>query len=321
MNGKPSVMISHAEVDTVLAAAWASLINKIFLGSIDVWYSSDDRGAFTGKASLADQIEKAIASSDVILTLQTPRSTQRPWLLWEAGLARGTGKEILIVVYKNHMGRLGNPLDIYPQTLGSKLSEVKQVLNRLREYVKWEKLPDHADSPLDEYIVKVEAWEARSGDSDTVNFDKKITIELSQSDKTKLAEDAAVPCAVIVSGDLTIFGYQGKQITWGKLTTKLAAEDARRNWPGSALRWTESLGRLIKNVLEGWISQDDPEGLPLYFDQASKISYRPSLLQKREIGNYTAFDIGFIVLPPELVARPGSNLGIFVSLCRFLSDV
>lgn len=90
-NELPLVFISHDSRDAALAEAFSRLIKSVSAGMLASFWSSDKKGTegieFGEEwyKTLMSKLEKA---SDVVCLL-TERSIERPWLLYEAGVAKG----------------------------------------------------------------------------------------------------------------------------------------------------------------------------------------------------------------------------------------
>lgn len=94
------VFISHAHEDRALAEAWQSLIVAITDDEVRPWYSSDQRiGGGAGPGEWRKTVCRRVGESTTILALLTPGSNERPWLMWESGLAEGRDKEVVPVTY------------------------------------------------------------------------------------------------------------------------------------------------------------------------------------------------------------------------------
>ena len=127
-----SVMISHASMDATIATAWQRLLRRVF-PEAKLRYSSDPRDpAFSGYGAFAEEILDWIRQSRYILTIQTPNSAFRPWLVWEAGMARALQKGMFVVVYGVKPGQLRNPLDSEPQYEGVTKSDVHKIVRGSR---------------------------------------------------------------------------------------------------------------------------------------------------------------------------------------------
>ena len=87
----PLVFISHDSRDAELAEAFGKLLKSVSSGMIKIFLSSDNKGT-DGIDFGADWykrlMEKLRTTSDVVC-LFTGRSLDRPWILFEAGVAKG----------------------------------------------------------------------------------------------------------------------------------------------------------------------------------------------------------------------------------------
>jgi len=87
----PLVFISHDSRDADLAEAFGKLLKSVSAGMLKSFRSSDKKG--TEGIEFGDEWYKALmakltAASDVVCLL-TERSLERPWILYEAGVAKG----------------------------------------------------------------------------------------------------------------------------------------------------------------------------------------------------------------------------------------
>jgi hypothetical protein len=89
--GAPLVFISHDTRDSELAEAFSKLLRSVSAGMIRTFHSSDKKGADAidfGDEWYKRLMEKLQSTSDVVC-LFTERSLERPWILFEAGVAKG----------------------------------------------------------------------------------------------------------------------------------------------------------------------------------------------------------------------------------------
>ena len=97
MKKKPTVFISHASEDEHIGRAWMELIQSI-PGREEVPYLAEDmrRGISSGE-KWAENIDKALSDADITIAILTPSSNNRPWILWESGVAYGRDKKFVPV--------------------------------------------------------------------------------------------------------------------------------------------------------------------------------------------------------------------------------
>lgn len=87
----PLVFISHDSRDAELAEAFSKLLKSISAGMLKSFRSSDKKGnegIEFGDEWYKALMSKLISASDVVCLL-TERSLERPWILYEAGVAKG----------------------------------------------------------------------------------------------------------------------------------------------------------------------------------------------------------------------------------------
>jgi hypothetical protein len=87
----PLIFISHDSRDAELAEAFSKLLKSVSAGMIKTFRSSDKKG--TEGIDFGDEWYKRLmaklqSTSDVVC-LFTERSLERPWILFEAGVAKG----------------------------------------------------------------------------------------------------------------------------------------------------------------------------------------------------------------------------------------
>ncbi len=167
---KPLIFISHDARDAELAEAFSKLLTSVSAGVLKSFRSSDRKGAqgieygVEWFPELMKQLEKA---SDVVCLL-TPRSIDRPWILYEAGVAKGKlqrpvfGVALGIPFNKASTGPFAQfqNCDDDEESL-TKL--VMQLVNRIPDSE-----PDHDDilMQVNAFKAKADKVLARLGDSD-----------------------------------------------------------------------------------------------------------------------------------------------------------
>ena len=90
-SSSPLVFISHDSRDAELAEAFSKLLRSVSAGMLKSFRSSDKKG--TEGIEFGDEwykrlMDKLDSASDVVCLL-TKRSMERPWILYEAGVAKG----------------------------------------------------------------------------------------------------------------------------------------------------------------------------------------------------------------------------------------
>ena len=97
MEEKVTVFISHASEDEPLARAWMDIIRSL-PGKTEVPFLAEDsrRGIHSGD-KWAEKIDKALIEAHTTIAILTPSSNDRPWVLWESGVAYGMDKKFIPV--------------------------------------------------------------------------------------------------------------------------------------------------------------------------------------------------------------------------------
>ncbi len=81
---KKLVFISHITEEKEIALAFKAIVEKAFLGMIDVFVSSDPKSLSMGTVWL-NEIKDALTACDVELVFTSPTSLIRQWINFEAG--------------------------------------------------------------------------------------------------------------------------------------------------------------------------------------------------------------------------------------------
>lgn len=94
------IFISHHSKDKAIADVIAKNIERLTDGNIQFWYSSDSNpnGGMEAGDIIFDKIIKRLSESTATIVLLTPRSVDRPWLLFESGMAQGLENQSVIPV-------------------------------------------------------------------------------------------------------------------------------------------------------------------------------------------------------------------------------
>jgi hypothetical protein len=88
---QPLVFISHDVRDAALAAAFAKLVSSVSAGILKTFHSSDRRPqqGFEFGVEWYPELMARLSSACDVVCLLTTRSLERPWILYEAGVAKG----------------------------------------------------------------------------------------------------------------------------------------------------------------------------------------------------------------------------------------
>lgn len=129
----PLVFISHDTRDAELAEEFSNLLKSASAGALKSFRSSDKKGTqgieygLDWYPAIMDKIDEA---SDVVCLL-TQRSVERPWILYEAGVAKGKlGKKVIgVAMGIQHSIAFTGPFAQFQNNDGSVESITKLVLD------------------------------------------------------------------------------------------------------------------------------------------------------------------------------------------------
>lgn len=87
----PLVFVSHDSRDAVVAEAFCTLLSNVSAGMLQTFRSSDKKGSqgFEYGVEWYPELMKRLDVACDVVCLLTKRSLNRPWLLYEAGVAKG----------------------------------------------------------------------------------------------------------------------------------------------------------------------------------------------------------------------------------------
>lgn len=129
------LFLSHDSRDRQRATVLATMINRMTLSQISVWHSSDTTGTGglqPGQVWL-DEIRSRLSSSKAIVSLLTPTSVARPWLLFESGFgAANTNCDVIpVCVGIDSFTDVPFPLAMYQAYLLSDYESLKRFAQKL----------------------------------------------------------------------------------------------------------------------------------------------------------------------------------------------
>ena len=96
----PLIFISHDTRDAEIARLFSDLINKASAGLLFSFYSTDQTGTqgIEYGTEFYNEVMDKLRSASAVVCLLTQRSVERPWILYEAGVAKGKSETPVIGV-------------------------------------------------------------------------------------------------------------------------------------------------------------------------------------------------------------------------------
>lgn len=122
------IFFSHALLDKELANNIKELIEQVSFGLVDVWLSSAVDGLKTGDIFL-NEIHNKLEKCDKIITLLTPNSLGRDWLLYETGFVAGKKEsQVVPLLFEVSKDELPLPLSAYVTYSGDEEKDLSNLL-------------------------------------------------------------------------------------------------------------------------------------------------------------------------------------------------
>jgi catechol 2,3-dioxygenase-like lactoylglutathione lyase family enzyme len=152
------VFISHDTRDGAIAEAFAELLQVATAGMVGSFRSEE----IAGGARFYDEIIRNIALASDVVCLLTPRSYERPWVLYEAGYAMGMlRKRVHGLVLGMPMNRVteGGPFGQFQNTKGD-LASVSRLIRQLAAGIpRCSPAPHIVESEVKRFLAKTQALE------------------------------------------------------------------------------------------------------------------------------------------------------------------
>ncbi len=160
-----TLFLSHSHGDHEVANALKDLVEGCFPGHIEVRSSSSSpaSGGIGAGSDWLDWIHDQIRTCRFTAVLLTPRSIDKPWLMWEAGavsgisIAKGEQSTIMPIVYRLSMEQVPSPLRSRQAARGEDRESMRRVLETLKEAtpVSPQHLNKYANTHLEPYLKSV----------------------------------------------------------------------------------------------------------------------------------------------------------------------
>ncbi len=177
----PLVFISHDARDADLAEAFAKLLKSVSAGMIKTFRSSDKKG--TEGVDFGDEWYKRLMSmlqstSDVVC-LFTERSLDRPWILFEAGVAKGKlSTPVIGVAVGVALSRISAGPFYQFQNMDDSEADLTKLVHQIARRVQ--------GLELDADVVKVQVATFKATEAEIL---KKLSTPASRKEGKDLAEE------------------------------------------------------------------------------------------------------------------------------------
>lgn len=186
-SGDPLVFISHDSRDAELAEAFSKLLKSISAGMLKSFRSSDRKGSEGiefGDEWYQRLMTKLESASDVVC-LFTERSLDRPWILYEAGVAKGRlNTPVHGIALGVPLSRVSTgPFYQFHNSDDSNESLTKLVLQIARRVPGLEPDSDVVSAQVDVFKTKVAEVVGDLKEEDTATVDEAATAKLFEEVK------------------------------------------------------------------------------------------------------------------------------------------
>ena len=185
----PLVFISHDTRDAELAEEFSTLLKSASAGALKSFRSSDKKGTqgieygLDWYPAIMDKIDEA---SDVVCLL-TQRSVERPWILYEAGVAKGKlGKKVIgIAMGIPHSVAFTGPFAQFQNNDGSVEAIAKLVLELVKQVPGLDPDSQHVEQLVQSFHKKANEIVAKD--------ESKVTVqETNENIVAKLFEEVKI---------------------------------------------------------------------------------------------------------------------------------
>jgi HAD superfamily hydrolase (TIGR01509 family) len=128
---KIKVFLSHAESDRLVAERIERLLQEASLGVIQVWRSSSLGGIQPGEVPW-DKIHDELGVAGKVITVLTPLSCNRPWLLYESAYIAGKGgRRVIPLLCGVGREQIPSPLTNYKSYSADDVDQVTELIQQL----------------------------------------------------------------------------------------------------------------------------------------------------------------------------------------------
>lgn len=98
-DSRPVLFISHIAEEKVAAMRLKEILMEVFANQVTVFVSSDNESINPGTGWF-ESILTNVCCSDVVISLLSPISVHRPWIVFEAGAGKGCKAQVIPIVYQ-----------------------------------------------------------------------------------------------------------------------------------------------------------------------------------------------------------------------------
>ncbi|MBW4888654.1 toll/interleukin-1 receptor domain-containing protein [Mucilaginibacter sp. HMF5004] len=192
-HNQPLVFISHDTRDAELAEEFSNLLKSASAGALKSFRSSDKKGAQGieyGQEWYPTIMEKIKAATDVVCLL-TQHSIDRPWILYEAGVAKGAvDKKVIGITLGIPISKaISGPFALFQNNDGDAASLVKLVIDMVVKVPGLDPDRSMVEMLVDKFVAKVTEI---TGNMKAVNGEAEQSAVADQNSAAKLFEEVKI---------------------------------------------------------------------------------------------------------------------------------
>ena len=242
LRGQTLIFVSHDSRDAELAEAFSKLLSSVSAGVLKSFRSSDRKGSQGieyGVEWYPELMSKLESASDVVCLL-TQRSLERPWILYEAGVAKG---------------KLSTP--VYGIALGIPLSKASS-----GPFAQFQNCDDSAENLTQLVMQLVRRIPGSEPDRDAVEMQVRTFNDRANAALTKLAAAGPAPDEELTPDTSVAKLFEEVKVMFQDLPSRIEHRVSDRSV--RSRRWRRMYPMMLRDMSE-MISgvPGDPSGLLL----------------------------------------------------------
>lgn len=195
VSNNPLVFISHDTRDAELAEAFSQLLSNSSMGILESFRSSDRKGAQGIEYGTLwyDEILKRLNEASDVVCLLTNHSIDRPWILYEAGIAIGKSNTPLIgIALGVPLNKANNgPFAQFQNCADDLDSLTKLICSLVRKIPNAKPIEDVVKGQVQQFIDKVKPIIERQEQIETDRSDKSSPV-VEDTQTAKLFEEIKI---------------------------------------------------------------------------------------------------------------------------------
>jgi hypothetical protein len=198
-----TIFLSHNARDKPLADVISYTLRRISIEQIRPWFSSDDKadGGFSAGDFWYMEILRKIEKCNVLIAILTPNSVDRPWLYYEAGIAKGLNKVVVPVCIGLKREDIRSPLNAFQAYQLTDKNSLEEFLGKILGLLGFPLDKENFKKPIEEALMKLTDHVFEKTSTTTTNIedlfdnlrsyiDQKFASQSTNRNETRIKEEA-----------------------------------------------------------------------------------------------------------------------------------